>query len=117
MKEKSIRYRLLLCGRYTFIVYTTAVYQSDDKREEPSLMVMDQDLYLSYGNDEPYIPATEDDVQLTENHGEDGSKHDETSDKLMQQNNTPACNDPLIMGGICDSSGQFHPGGDGFCSK
>ena len=43
-------------------VYTTAVYQPDDKREAPSLMVMDQDLYLSYGNNEQYVfrPWTED---------------------------------------------------------
>ena len=43
-------------------VYTTAVYQPDDKRGAPSLMIMDQDLYLSYGNDKQYIfrPWTED---------------------------------------------------------
>ena len=43
-------------------VYTAAVYQPDDKREAPSLMVMDQDLYLSYGNNEQYVfrPWTED---------------------------------------------------------
>ena len=43
-------------------VYTTAVYQPDDKRGAPSLMIMDQDLYLSYGNDEQYVfrPWTED---------------------------------------------------------
>ena len=36
-------------------VYTAAVYQPDDKREAPSLMMMDQDLYLSYGADEQYV--------------------------------------------------------------
>lgn len=43
-------------------VYTAAVYQPDDKREAPSLMLMDQDLYLSYGNNEQYVfrPWTED---------------------------------------------------------
>ena len=43
-------------------VYTAAVYQPDDKREAPSLMIMDQDLYVSYGNDEQYVfrPWTED---------------------------------------------------------
>ncbi len=43
-------------------VYTAAVYQPDDKREAPSLILMDQDLYLSYGNDEQYVfrPWTED---------------------------------------------------------
>ena len=28
-------------------VYTAAVYQPDDKREAPSLMLLDQDLYMS----------------------------------------------------------------------
>ena len=43
-------------------VYTTAVYQPEDKREAPSLMIMDQDLYLSYGRKEQYVfrPWTED---------------------------------------------------------
>ena len=43
-------------------VYTTAVYQPDDKRKAPSLKMMDQDLYLSYGNDEQYVfrPWTKD---------------------------------------------------------
>ena len=43
-------------------VYTTAVYQPEDKREAPSLMIMDQDLYLSYGRNEQYVfrPWTED---------------------------------------------------------
>ena len=36
-------------------VYTTAVYQPDDKREAPSLMILDQDLYLSYGQNEQYV--------------------------------------------------------------
>ena len=67
-------------------VYTTAVYQPDDKRGAPSLMIMDQDLYLSYGNDEQYVfsPWTEDgeylltsatigDFQLLSNLGNDGA--------------------------------------------
>ena len=43
-------------------VYTAAVYQPDDKREAPSLMLMDQDLYMSYGKNEQYVfrPWTED---------------------------------------------------------
>lgn len=43
-------------------VYTAAVYQPDDKREAPSLMLLDQDLYMSYGKNEQYVfrPWTED---------------------------------------------------------
>ncbi len=43
-------------------VYTTAVYQPEDKRGAPSLMILDQDLYLSYGENEQYVfrPWTED---------------------------------------------------------
>ena len=43
-------------------VYTEAVYQPDDRQDAPSLMMMDQDLYLSYGKDEQYVfrPWTED---------------------------------------------------------
>ena len=42
-------------------VYTTAVYQPEDRREAPSLMIVDQDLYLSYGKTERYVfrPWTE----------------------------------------------------------
>lgn len=71
-------------------VYTTAVYQPDDKRKAPSLMLIDQDLYLSYGDDEQYVfrPWTEDgdyllysatigDFQLLSNWGneEEGVMH------------------------------------------
>ena len=65
-------------------VYTAAVYQPDDKREAPSLILMDQDLYLSYGKSEQYVfrPWTEDgeyllysaaigDFQLLSNWGND----------------------------------------------
>ncbi|MBR0341793.1 MAG: hypothetical protein IJH64_06035 [Oscillospiraceae bacterium] len=38
-------------------VYTTVVYQPDDKRKAPSLMVMDQNLYLRYGDEEEYISS------------------------------------------------------------
>ena len=38
-------------------VYTAAVYQPDDKREAPSLMLMDEDLYLSYGKSEQSAAA------------------------------------------------------------
>lgn len=42
-------------------VYTAAVYQPGDKREAPSLMLLDQDLYMSYGKNEQYVfrPWTE----------------------------------------------------------
>ena len=36
-------------------VYSTAVYQPDDKRKAPSLLLMDQNLYLRYGDEEEYI--------------------------------------------------------------
>ena len=43
-------------------VYTTAVYQPEDKRKAPSLLLMDRDLYLRYGDEEEYVfrPWTED---------------------------------------------------------
>ena len=43
-------------------VYTTAVYQPEDKRKAPSLLLMDQNLYLRYGDEEEYVfhPWTED---------------------------------------------------------
>ena len=36
-------------------VYTAAVYQPEDKRKAPSLKVTDQELQMSYGNDETYV--------------------------------------------------------------
>jgi len=36
-------------------VYTTAVYQPEDHREAPTLLMMDRNLYLSYGEKETYV--------------------------------------------------------------
>ena len=36
-------------------VYTTAVYQPDDRRGAPSLQLTEQEMHLSYGNDETYV--------------------------------------------------------------
>ncbi|MBQ8092557.1 MAG: hypothetical protein IJ242_03155 [Clostridia bacterium] len=62
MKARYHQAMFFVDNRDKLHVYTTAVYQPDDKREAPSLMMMDQNLYLSYGNDEQYVfrPGTED---------------------------------------------------------